>query len=87
MESDDFWIIFELDIPSLTHDGIQIEDVCLYDEGTFHKVKELTSSSMTICLIMTEMLILLITTLLDKDVRIYEKKTSNWNLIVVPSTE
>ena len=45
---------FELDIPSLTEDGIQI--TC----EAFRRVKELNTSSMIDELIMIEMLILLI---------------------------
>ena len=48
-------IEFELDIPSLTTEGIQMRD-----HNTFSKVNELHSSSMIDRLIMNEMLILLI---------------------------
>ena len=44
---------FELDIPSLTEDGLQMDN-------SFDRVTELTSSSMMNELIMIEMLILLI---------------------------
>ena len=47
-------IVSELDIPSLTEDGIKMTD------DAFSKVKELNSSSMIDWLIMIEMLILLI---------------------------
>ncbi len=46
-------IVSELDIPSLTEDGIKMTD------DAFSKVKELNSSSMIDWLIMIEMLILL----------------------------
>ena len=56
-ESDigEWWlmIVSELDIPSLTEDGIKMTD------DAFSKVKELNSSSMIDWLIMIEMLILL----------------------------
>ena len=48
-------IEFELDIPSLTTEGIQMRG-----HNTFSKVNELHSSSMIDRLIMNEMLILLI---------------------------
>ena len=51
---------FELDIPSLTQDGIQING-----DDTFCEVKELLCSSMIDGLIMIEMLILLNTTSLS----------------------
>ncbi len=47
-------IEFDLDIPSLTEDGIYM------DNHTFENVKELTGSSMIDKLIMIEMLTLLI---------------------------
>ena len=57
-------IVFELDIPSLTSNGIQMNG------RTFSKVKELTSSSMIDELIMIEMLILWID-LFDRRANIY----------------
>ena len=54
---------FELDIPSLTRKGIQM------NEYAFGEVDELDSSSMIDWLIMTEMLILLISSF---DRRVWE---------------
>ena len=55
-----YWLMteFELDIPSLTQDGIQING-----DDTFCEVKELLCSSMIDWLLMIEMLMLLNTTL------------------------
>ena len=47
-------LVFELDIPSLTQQAIQMRYY------SFEEVKELISSSMINCLILIEMLILLI---------------------------
>ena len=58
-------IKFELDIPLLTEDGIQMDYV-------FSRVKELTSSSMINELIMIEMLILLIDSF-DRRVKDYRR--------------
>ena len=59
-------IEFELDIPLLTEDGIQME-------YSFSRVKELDSSSMIDELILIEMLILLIDSF-DKGVSIYKRR-------------
>ena len=50
-------IEFELDIPSLSEEGIEME---YYGDKPFEGVRELHSSSMIDWLIMNEMLILLI---------------------------
>ena len=50
-------IEFELDIPSLSEEGIEME---YYKDKLFEGVRELHSSSMIDWLIMNEMLILLI---------------------------
>ena len=60
-------IEFELDIPSLTSEEIQIEG------DVFSNVEELHSSSMIDRLLMNEMLILLINSF-DRGVRSYQRK-------------
>ena len=50
-------IVFDLDIPSLSEEGIEMKD---NRDKPFIKVRELHSSSMIAKLIMNEMLILLI---------------------------
>ena len=73
-------IEFELDIPLLTEDGIQME-------YSFSRVKELDSSSMIDELIMIEMLILLINSY-DKRVKNYRREvlrtrnSSNMSLLI-----
>ena len=74
-------IEFELDIPLLTEDGIQME-------YSFSRVKELDSSSMIDELILIEMLILLINSY-DKRVKNYRrevlrtrKNSSNMSLLI-----
>ena len=62
-------IEFELDIPLLTEDGIQME-------YSFSRVKELDSSSMIDELILIEMLILLINSF-DKIVNIFRAVVDN----------
>ena len=59
-------IEYELDIPSLTSDGIQM------GYHTFTEMRELNSSSITDELIMIEMLILLINSF-DRRVTVYER--------------
>ena len=58
-------IEYELDIPSLTEDGIQMED-------SFYDVKELNSSSMIDLSIIIKMLILLIDSF-DRRVALYQR--------------
>ncbi len=73
-------IEFELDIPLLTEDGIQME-------YSFSRVKELDSSSMIDELILIEMLILLINSY-DKRVKNYRREvlrtrnSSNMSLLI-----
>ena len=74
-------IEFELDIPLLTEDGIQMED-------SFYDVKELNSSSMIDLSIIIKMLILLINSY-DKRVKNYRrevlrtrKNSSNMSLLI-----
>ena len=73
-------IEFELDIPLLTEDGIQME-------YSFSRVKELDSSSMIDELILIEMLILLINSF-DKIVKNYRREvlrtrnSSNMSLLI-----
>ena len=57
-------IEFELDIPSLTDEGIQIDD------DSFKRVRVISSSSMGDWLIMTKILILLIDS--------FVKEANNW---------
>ena len=61
-------IEFELDIPSLSEEGIEME----YRDKPFEEVRELHSSSMIEYMIMNEMLILLIDSF-DRRVNIYWK--------------
>ena len=63
-------IVFELDIPSLTSNGIQI------GHSLFSNVIELNSSSMLAFLIMIEMLILLINSF-DKIAKIFRAIIDN----------
>ncbi len=58
-------IEYKLDIPSLTEDGIQMED-------SFYDVKELNSSSMIDLSIIIKMLILLIDSF-DRRVALYQR--------------
>ena len=58
-------IEYKLDIPSLTEDGIQMED-------SFYDVKELNSSSMIDLSIIIKMLILLIYSF-DRRVALYQR--------------
>ena len=73
-------IVFDVDIPSLTEDGIQME-------YSFSRVKELDSSSMIDELILIEMLILLINSY-DKRVKNYRREvlrtrnSSNMSLLI-----
>jgi len=57
-------IEFELDIPSLTDEGIQIDD------DSFKRVRVISSSSMGDWLMMTKILILLIDS--------FVKEANNW---------
>ena len=72
-------IIFELDIPSITSGGLEMESY-----GVFENVKELISSSMVDELIIIEMLILL-TNSFDRKARYQRIRVLNKSRILLHS--